>query len=277
MLGFGRKTSSPSGEGPHIIAIANQKGGVGKTTTSCNLAAALASLGQRVLLIDADPQGNASTGFAITDRTQNLYQVLVSGRAAKRAAQATSVKGLDIIPATVDLAGAEIELVDQEGWKLALAKALAPLGDSYDFILIDCPPALGPLTVNAMGAAQSVIVPLQAEFYALEGLSHLIRTLDRLRKTLNPKLNLDGIVLTMVDTRNRLAKQVDADVRSHFGSKVFDVSIPRNVRVSEAPSHGLPVTAYDPNSAGAQAYVDLALEVLRRRGLAAPAKQARAA
>lgn len=277
MLGFGKKSSGPSGDGPHIIAVANQKGGVGKTTTTCNLAAALASLGQRVLLIDADPQGNASTGFGISDRTQNLYQVLVTGRPAKRAAQATAVSGLDIIPATVDLAGAEIELIDQEGWKLALAKALAPLEGSYDFVLIDCPPALGPLTVNAMGAAQSVMVPLQAEFYALEGLSHLIRTLDRLRKTLNPKLSLGGIVLTMVDVRNRLAKQVEADVRAHFGSKVFETHIPRNVRVSEAPSHGVPVTAYDPASAGAQAYVDLALELLRRHGLAAPAKEVKAA
>ena len=277
MLGFGKKSSGPSGEGPHIIALANQKGGVGKTTTTCNLAAALAGLGQRVLLIDADPQGNASTGFGITDRTQNRYHILGAHRPAKRAAQATTVRGLDLIPATVDLAGAEIELIDQEGWKLALAKALAPLGEAYDFILIDCPPALGPLTVNALGAAHSVIVPLQAEFYALEGLSHLVRTIDRLRKTLNPNLALGGIVLTMVDTRNRLSNQVDTDVRAHFGDKVFNTHIPRNVRVSEAPSHGLPVTAYDPSSAGAQAYVELALEVLRRHGKAPEAKKAKAA
>lgn len=277
MLGFGKnKTADGQAGGPHIIALANQKGGVGKTTTTCNLAAALAGLGQRVLLIDADPQGNASTGFGITDRTQNLYQVLVSSRPAKRAAQTTAVRGLDIIPATVDLAGAEIELIDQEGWKLALAKALAPLGEAYDFILIDCPPALGPLTVNALGAAHSVIVPLQAEFYALEGLSHLVRTIDRLRKSLNPKLSLGGIVLTMVDARNRLSGQVEADVRTHFGDKVFDTPIPRNVRVSEAPSHGLPVTAYDPSSTGAKAYVELALEVLRRHGMAAD-KKAKAA
>lgn len=275
MLGFGKKTSDgASGGAARIIALANQKGGVGKTTTTCNLAAALANLGQRVLLIDADPQGNASTGFGITDRTQNLYQVLVNNRAVKRAAQATAVAGLDLIPATVDLAGAELELLDQENWKSALAKALAPLSQSYDYILIDCPPALGPLTVNALGAADQVIVPLQAEFYALEGLSHLVRTVDRLRKTLNPKLQMGGIVLTMVDTRNRLATQVEADVRQHFGDKVFATHIPRNVRVSEAPSHGLPVTAYDPSSAGARAYVELALEVLARDGKAAQRKAA---
>ena len=273
MFRFGNRSKEPTSGSAHVMALANQKGGVGKTTTTCNLAAALAALGQRVLLIDADPQGNASTGFGITDRTRNLYQVLVSNRPAARAIQPTSVKGLDLIPATVDLAGAEIELIDQEGWKLTLAKALAPLSASYDFILIDCPPALGPLTVNALGAAHSVIVPLQAEFYALEGLSHLVRTLDRLRKTLNPSLNLGGIVLTMVDGRNRLAAQVETDVRGHFGNKVFETHIPRNVRVSEAPSHGLPVTSYDPKSAGAQAYRDLALELLRRHGLAAPAKQ----
>ena len=275
MFGFGKHKSAAAALGrPQIIALANQKGGVGKTATSCNLAAALANLGQRVLLIDADPQGNTSTGFGVTDRTHNLYQVLVSGRPAKRAAQASVVSGLDLIPATVDLAGAEIELIDQEGWKLALAKALAPLGEIYDFFLIDCPPSLGPLTVNALGAAQAVIVPLQAEFYALEGLSHLMRTLDRLRKSLNPNLSLGGIVLTMVDTRNRLSGQVEADVRTHFGAKVFDTAIPRNVRVSEAPSHGLPVTAYDPSSTGARAYAALALEVLHRHGKTAQKKAA---
>ena len=278
MLRFGTKHRPPSpNDSAHIIAIANQKGGVGKTTTACNLAAALASLDQKVLLIDADPQGNASTGFAITDRTQNLYHVLALGRPARRAVQPTSVRGLDLIPATVDLAGAEIELVDQEGWKSTLTKALAPLKGVYDFILIDCPPALGPLTVNALGAADFAIVPLQVEFYALEGLSHLVRIIDRLRKSLNPRLSLGGIVLTMVDTRNRLAKQVEADVRQHFGDKVFQTLIPRNVRVSEAPSHGLPVTAYDPKSSGAQAYMELALELLRRHGKAAQPKKARAA
>ena len=275
MLGFGKpKSDATHSGGPHIIAFANQKGGVGKTTTTINLAAALATLGQRVLLIDCDPQGNASTGLGASDRTQNLYHVLVSGRAAQRAVQATSVKGLDLLPATVDLAGAEIELIDQENWKMTLAKALAPLGSAYDYILIDCPPALGPLTVNALGAAHSVIVPLQAEFYALEGLSHLVRTIDRLRKTLNPKLGVKGIVMTMVDTRNRLSQQVEADVRQHFGEKVFATQIPRNVRVSEAPSHGLPVTAYDPSSTGAKAYMELALELLSRDGKAAERKAA---
>ena len=273
-----RFAPKPAGsETARVLAIANQKGGVGKTTTACNLAAALAALDQRVLLIDADPQGNASTGFAMTDRTQNLYHVLVGGKAAKRAARPTRITGLDLITATVDLAGAELELIDQEGWKMTLAKALAPLLAAYDFILIDCPPALGPLTVNALGAADSVLVPLQAEFYALEGLSHLVRTIDRLRKTLNPNLSLGGIVLTMVDGRNRLSVQVDADVRAHFGTKVFNTSIPRNVRVSEAPSHGLPVTAYDPRSAGAQAYRELALELMRRHGLVAQEKPPKAA
>ncbi|MGB0718106.1 MAG: ParA family protein [Alphaproteobacteria bacterium] len=276
MFGFGVK-SHDTAKAARIIAVANQKGGVGKTTTTCNLAAALTSLGLKVLLIDADPQGNASTGFGIHDRTQNLYHVLVGGRPAKKAAKPTALKGLDLIPATVDLAGAELELVDQDSWKTVLAKALSPVSESYDFILIDCPPALGPLTVNALGAASSVIVPLQAEFYALEGLSHLVRTIDRLRKTLNPKLALGGIVLTMVDGRNRLSVQVDADVRAHFGDKVFSTTIPRNVRVSEAPSHGLPVMAYDPRSAGARAYMELALELLRRNGLAPQAKKTRAA
>ena len=273
MLGFGKTKNNVLIESRcHIIAFANQKGGVGKTTTAINLSAALAALGQHVLLIDADPQGNASTGLGAQDRTQNLYHVLVSGRSITRTVQKTVAKGLDLIPATVDLAGAEIELIDQKNWKLTLAKALAPLSASYDYIVIDCPPALGPLTVNALGAAHSVIVPLQAEFYALEGLSHLVRTIDRLRKTLNPKLKVQGIVMTMVDARNRLSNQVEADVRQHFGDKVFTTQIPRNVRVSEAPSHGLPVTTYDPGSKGAKAYRELALEVLSRDGQAVERK-----
>jgi chromosome partitioning protein len=254
-----------------VVAIANQKGGVGKTTTAINLATALAAVGRRVLLVDLDPQGNASTGFGIkrADRRRGTYEVLVGKETLRGAAIATSIPGLEIVPATADLSGAEIELIDLEQREFRLRNALAGAADGYDKVLIDCPPALGLLTLNALVAADRVLVPLQCEFLALEGLSSLVRTIERVQKAFNPKLEIQGIVLTMFDSRNRLSSLVAEDVRGYFGSKVYDTVIPRNVRVSEAPSHGKPVLVYDLNCPGSQAYVHLATEVLRREAQAA--------
>jgi chromosome partitioning protein len=252
----------------HSIAIANQKGGVGKTTTAINLATALCQLGKRVLIIDFDPQGNASTGLGISRQARRvtIYDVLLEDRRIGEAIVETAVPGLSIVPASVDLTGAELELVMQEKREYRLRKALAALDPVYDYILFDCPPSLGLLTLNALVAADAVLVPLQCEFYALEGLSHLIRTIDRVRRALNPDLEIAGVVLTMYDKRNNLSDLVAADVREHFGGKVYETMIPRNVRISEAPSHGKPVLIYDSRSAGAQAYTALALEMLRREG-----------
>jgi chromosome partitioning protein len=249
------------------IAIANQKGGVGKTTTAINVATALAATGHRTLLVDLDPQGNASTGLGIThgERQHSSYDLLIGDCDVADAVIATRVPKLDIIPATQDLSGAEIELIDYEQRTHRLDKALSagPQG-RWDICLIDCPPSLGLLTINAMVAAQSLLVPMQCEFFALEGLSQLLQTVDRIRGRFNPSLSIMGVALTMYDRRNRLTEQVADDVRACLGDVVFSTVIPRNVRLSEAPSHGVPALIYDYRCAGSEAYMQLARELIGR-------------
>jgi chromosome partitioning protein len=254
--------------------VANQKGGVGKTTTAVNLAAALAVAGWPVLLIDMDPQGNASTGLGLSraERFGGTYKLLMNGTLDRRAIRATPVKNLSLIASDMDLAGAEIELVPKEKREFRLRNALAEVAafGAYRFILLDCPPGLGLLTLNALVASNGVIVPLQCEFYALEGISSLMHTIDAVRKRFNPGLRLAGILLTMFDRRNSLSGLVEKDARDHFGDWVFDGMIPRNIRVSEAPSHGLPVIVYDARSPGAMAYTELAAELTRKEKIVLP-------
>jgi chromosome partitioning protein len=269
---------------PRVLSLANQKGGVGKTTTAINLGTALAAIGERVLIVDLDPQGNASTGLGIDrkDRERSTFDVLVGESDLQSTVRETAVPGLHIAPSTMDLSGLELSLATKKdrAFRLrhALGKLSRPLRDAegklatggYSYVLVDCPPSLNLLTINAMAASDAVLVPLQCEFFALEGLSQLLQTVDQVKMSLNPALSIHGIVLTMYDSRNNLSDQVVADVRQFMGKKVFDTVIPRNVRVSEAPSHGKPVLLYDLKCVGSQAYLKLASEIVQReRALAA--------
>jgi len=256
----------PGARRNRIVALANQKGGVGKTTTAINLATALAAVGRRVLLIDLDPQGNASTGLGVERQVRTLtsYELILGEAELEQTVVATGIPRLSIVSASQDLAGAELELAHRERREFLLSRAIRSRLRDCDEALIDCPPSLNLLTINALVAADSVLVPLQCEFYALEGLTQLMRTIERVQRALNPRLELNGVVLTMYDQRNNLCDLVAADVRKHFGAKVFDTMIPRNVRVAEAPSHGKPVLIYDHGCPGSQAYIRLAGEMLRR-------------
>lgn len=249
-----------------IIAFANQKGGVGKTTTCVNVAAYIAAMGKKVLLIDLDPQGNATSGVGIekTGSTKTIYNVIDGDAIIDETILQTSVENLDFIPATVDLAGAEIDLVQMPNRENVIKTRLARIKNNYDYIFIDCPPSLGLLTVNALTCCNSIIIPIQCEFYALEGLTQLMNTIKLVKKHLNSSLDIEGVVLTMKDSRSNLITQVGDEIKTFFGKKVFETTIPRNIRLAEAPSHGAPIGLYDPSSKGAKAYLELAEEVLTR-------------
>ena len=249
-----------------ILAITNQKGGVGKTTTSVNLAASLASIGQRVLLVDLDPQGNASTGCGIDKAhlKHSIYHVLIGEKTLSEVVIACEKSGFDIAPSNRDLAGAEVELVNELARETRLKSAIKQLKKSYDYVLLDCPPALNLVTVNALTAATAVMIPMQCEYYALEGLSDLVNTIKKVRAHLNPVLEIEGLLRTLFDNRNMLATQVSDQLLSHFGDKVYKTVIPRNIRLAEAPSYGLPVLIYDKSSKGAVAYLELAHEIIQR-------------
>lgn len=247
------------------IAIFNQKGGVGKTTTNINLAACLAIRGKKVLILDIDPQGNTTSGIGVMKRNlkNTVYNILIDkDYDPRKAIIKTNVENLDLIPASVDLAGAEVELVGMEGRENALKDGLEKIKDNYDYIFIDCPPSLGLLTINSLAAVDSVLVPIQCEFYALEGVSQLVSTIDLVKRSLNPKLEIQGVILSMFDGRTNLSLQVVQEVKKYFGNKVYATVIPRNVRLAEAPSYGMPITEYDPKSKGAEAYGDFADEFL---------------
>lgn len=249
------------------IAIFNQKGGVGKTTTNINLSACLAMKGKKVLVVDIDPQGNTTSGIGLVKRKlqYTIYDVIVNKDFdISKAILHTKTEGLDILPASVDLAGAEIELVNLEGRERRLKKAIDKVKPLYDFVFIDCPPSLGLLTINSLTAVDSVLIPIQCEFYALEGVSQLMSTVEMVRKNMNPNIEIEGVILSMFDGRTNLSLQVVQEVKKHFGSKVFSTIIPRNVRLAEAPSYGLPIVKYDPKSKGAKAYQQFATELLRR-------------
>ncbi|MFD1124626.1 ParA family protein [Lentilactobacillus raoultii] len=252
----------------YVIALANQKGGVGKTTTAVNLGAGMASLGKKVLLVDADAQGNATSGVGIakSEINKEIYDVLVNEEPMQEAIVHTAHKGLDIVPATIQLSGAEIELTPQMARETRLKAALDVVKDQYDYVLIDCPPSLGLITINAFTASDSILIPVQSEYYALEGLSQLLNTVQLVRKHFNPDLKIEGVLLTMFDARTNLGVQVNQEVRKYFKNDVYKTVIPRNVRLSEAPSYGLPIMDYDPKSKGAEKYMKLAKEVLANHG-----------
>jgi chromosome partitioning protein len=271
VVAFGKPAVKPDSARPRVLGIANQKGGVGKTTTAINLGTALAAIGEHVLIVDLDPQGNASTGLGIERRSRrtSTYDVLTGAAPMRDAVLPTAVPQLYIAPSTLDLSGLELEIGQQRDRAFRLRNALRQLNTGarpYDFtyVLVDCPPSLNLLTVNAMAAADSILVPLQCEFFALEGLSQLLKTVEQVRTTLNPTLSIHGIVLTMYDSRNNLSNQVVADVRQFMGNKVYETIIPRNVRISEAPSYGKPVLVYDLKCVGSEAYLRLATEIIQR-------------
>jgi len=250
-----------------IISFSNQKGGVGKTSTCVNMAAAIALRGKKVLLIDIDPQGNATTGlgFSKSELENSVYSVLIEDKPIAEALQKTAIKGLDLLPSSIDLAGAEVELVYQKNRENKLNYALRQISTVYDYVMIDCPPSLGLLTINALASSDSVIIPIQSEYFAMEGLSQLMNSIKLVNQHLNPNLKIEGVVITMYDGRALISKQISAEIHKYFGKRMFNTVIPRNIRVSEAPSHGVPVMLHDPRSSGAKAYVALADEFLSRQ------------